>query len=376
MPFQGRPGARLSRPQHVLDGDDARSDKQSFAPSRRSQPVLAGALALAAAMLAGGPADAARAQAQKPKKPNIVVIQTDDQARNSVIPRGDAAPVREADRRGNHVHRLRRHDAALLPVAGDAADRPVRPQQRGPAQLLPRPEAEAERPARLAAAQRLHDRARRQVPERLRAGRRRPGRRRARLGQVVHAAREAPLLQLEGVEERQDPPLRHPPTAPMRRRSSTATPRRWTKQLVKRDDPFYLQVDHYAPALVRRAATPAAARAPVPEAVDEGRFGDAELPRPPSFDEEDVSDKPAVHPEPTAAQRRGRGEHGAALPLRARIRLRDRPRDRPDLPRGRQRRRAEARRSSSSPPTTATSTASTGSRRASRSPTRRTCACR
>jgi len=66
----------------------------------------------------------------------------------------------------------------------------------------------------------------------------------------------------------------------------------WTKQLVRRDEPFYLQVDHFAPH-ASGGRDSRCRRAPVPEAVDEGRFGDAELPRPPSFDEADVSDKPA-----------------------------------------------------------------------------------
>ena len=41
---------------------------------------------------------------------------------------------------------------------------------------------------------------------------------RARLGPLVHRAREAPLLQLEGVEERQGPPLRHQRRRPRDRR--------------------------------------------------------------------------------------------------------------------------------------------------------------
>ena len=118
-------------------------------------------------------------------------------------PGGDAEPLQPADAARHDVHGLHRHDAALLPFPRDDPDRPVRPQQRRPAELLPRPQAAAERPARLAPAGRLQHRARRQVPQRLRVERGGSVRGRAGLGPLVHRAREAPLLQLEGVEERQ-----------------------------------------------------------------------------------------------------------------------------------------------------------------------------
>ncbi len=111
--------------------------------------------------------------------------------------------------RGHDVHRLRRHDAALLPVARDDPDRPVRAQQRRPAQLLPGPQAEVERAARPGCSAAGYNTA--HVGKFLNSyeandGRSRRGR--AGLGPLVHGAREAPLLQLEGLQERPGQALR------------------------------------------------------------------------------------------------------------------------------------------------------------------------
>lgn len=66
---------------------------------------------------------------------------------------------------------------------------------------------------------------------------------------------------------------------------------RWMKRFARKRDPFYLQVDYYAPHTStgrdRRCAS-----SPVPEPRDERRFDDAALPSPPNFNEADVSDKP------------------------------------------------------------------------------------
>ncbi len=66
---------------------------------------------------------------------------------------------------------------------------------------------------------------------------------------------------------------------------------RWTKRLVKKKAPFYMQVDYYAPHTSTGRDTRCAS-GPVPEAQDEHRFDLAALPQPPSFNEQDVSDKP------------------------------------------------------------------------------------
>lgn len=67
---------------------------------------------------------------------------------------------------------------------------------------------------------------------------------------------------------------------------------RWTKRLVKKKPPFYMQVDYYAPHTSTGRDSRCAA-SPVPEPIDEHRFDSFPLPTPPSFNEPDVSDKPA-----------------------------------------------------------------------------------
>ncbi len=67
---------------------------------------------------------------------------------------------------------------------------------------------------------------------------------------------------------------------------------RWTKRLAKKEAPFYMQVDYYAP----HGAAGRDSRctlSPVPEPIDEHRFDGYPLPIPPNFNEVDVSDKPA-----------------------------------------------------------------------------------
>jgi N-acetylglucosamine-6-sulfatase len=54
--------------------------------------------------------------------------------------------------------------------------------------------------------------------------------------------------------------------------------------------PFYLQVDQFAPHQTARSS-PRCAKAPLPDPRDRGRFADAPLPEEPNFNEEDVSDK-------------------------------------------------------------------------------------
>lgn len=67
---------------------------------------------------------------------------------------------------------------------------------------------------------------------------------------------------------------------------------RWTKKMAASDDPFYLQLDYYAPHGARGRDN-ACASGPVPAPIDEGRFANAPLPKPPNYNEADVSDKPS-----------------------------------------------------------------------------------
>lgn len=68
---------------------------------------------------------------------------------------------------------------------------------------------------------------------------------------------------------------------------------RIVERLAPRERPFYLQLDHYAPHTGPRKQGGRCAGAAVPEPGDLARFRDEPLPRPPSFDEADVTDKPS-----------------------------------------------------------------------------------
>ena len=65
---------------------------------------------------------------------------------------------------------------------------------------------------------------------------------------------------------------------------------RWTKRLARKKDPFYMQVDYYAPHTSTGRDTRCSTGA-VPAPEDEGRFATFPTPRPPSYNEDDVSDK-------------------------------------------------------------------------------------
>lgn len=67
---------------------------------------------------------------------------------------------------------------------------------------------------------------------------------------------------------------------------------RWAGRLARKRDPFYMQVDFFAPH-TSTGRDRRCAGSPVPEARDEFRFAGYEVPRAPSFNEEDVSDKPS-----------------------------------------------------------------------------------
>jgi len=66
---------------------------------------------------------------------------------------------------------------------------------------------------------------------------------------------------------------------------------RWTKRLVRKKAPFFMQVDYYAPHSSTGRDTRCAS-GPVPEPIDEHRFDFQPLPLPPNYNEVDVSEKP------------------------------------------------------------------------------------
>ena len=64
-------------------------------------------------------------------------------------------------------------------------------------------------------------------------------------------------------------------------------------QYVPRRRPLFMEVDQFAPHGSRTPRAPECDRSGIPDPRDRGLFAHASLPRPPSFDEADVSDKPS-----------------------------------------------------------------------------------
>ena len=126
----------------------------------------------AAMLLAARSARAERRRRPSSSAPNVVVLMTDDQTLESMRVMTGVRSL--LGRRGHHVRPRVRLHRALLSLAGDAVHRSVRAQPRRsrqpPARRRLRPARHARMAARLAPARRLHDRARRQVPQPLRPG--------------------------------------------------------------------------------------------------------------------------------------------------------------------------------------------------------------
>jgi len=68
---------------------------------------------------------------------------------------------------------------------------------------------------------------------------------------------------------------------------------RMIRRYVPRNRPLYLQMDEVAPHVETGTSLPPPQCNPIPAPGDEGLFSNATLPHPPSFDEADMSDKPA-----------------------------------------------------------------------------------
>ena len=114
----------------------------------------------------------------------------------------------------------------------------------------------------------------------------------------------------------------------------------WTKELAAKRKPFYMQYDIYAPHGAA-GRDPSCAAGPAPGPKDEQRFADTPLPRPPNFDEADVSDKPPEVSSRPRLDSTAVGQHHPPLPLHARLAGRRRSRDRQGLPQGQEGGRAQ-----------------------------------
>ena len=68
---------------------------------------------------------------------------------------------------------------------------------------------------------------------------------------------------------------------------------RWASRLAGQKDPFFLQVDYYAPHGAPGRDDGNCLGAPKPEPEDIDRFENVPLPRPPSFNQDDVSEMPS-----------------------------------------------------------------------------------
>ena len=71
---------------------------------------------------------------------------------------------------------------------------------------------------------------------------------------------------------------------------------KWAAKLAAKERPFYLQVDYFAPHVGpgrRDDPNPICRGAPKPDPQDIGRFAGVPLPRPPSFNQDDVSEMPS-----------------------------------------------------------------------------------
>ena len=150
--------------------------------------------------------------------------------------RADAERQAPARRAGDDLRRRGRLVPALLPGPGDVHHRPVRPQPRRRRQLLPlrlvRDEGPRQHPAGLAAEGRLPHGADRQVAQRLRRARR-P---RRGPGGVRHLARAARRLGLRLLQLRHEPerPAARPGATPTSRASSSSSRRSRSR---KREQP-------------------------------------------------------------------------------------------------------------------------------------------
>ena len=272
---------------------------------------------------------AGRRQVEETKQPNIVMVMTDDQAQVDDVPESMPNLYRQLMAAGHDLHDYIVTTPALLPLPGRLPDRPVRPQQRRPAQLLPRPEARSRtccRPGSSAPATAPPTSASSSTPtSRATLG---PAAVGAGLGPLVHRAREPRYYDSKASKNGQ---VRHYGTDDDDH--ATTRDERLRGPLDQAARPQERAVLHAGrllrPAHRDRAATPAAPRRPSPSRRTSTASTTHPLPQPAELQRGDVSDKPRVHPATAPADRRRESPDQRALPLRPRVRLRRRPRHRP-----------------------------------------------
>ena len=146
---------------------------------------------------------------------------------------------------------------------------------------------------------------------------------------------------------------------------------RLIRRFVPRRKPLYLELDELAPHAGRGGRGTGCRNNPVPDPRDVGKFQNAQLPRPPSFNEGDMSDKPSFLQTQPLLTQRGDQPEDQGLSMRPRLPPAGRPHRGPPLPGSSSASASSAGRCSSSTPTTGSSSASIGSAAESSTPTRR-----
>ncbi len=210
--------------------------------------LVAAVLAVAVVATAAGFSASSTATAAQ-TRPNVLVLMTDDQSLESMRVMANVRGLLAAS--GTTFANSFVVLLALLPVAGDVPDRPVRAQPRRAGE----PAAERrlqharqhEHAARLAAARRLPHRARRQVPERLRTA---AGPRSRPAGASGTASVDPTTYRLLRLHAQRERPARHLRDTARRTTRPTSTRRRPSTSSVaarRRTSPFFLSVAFLAP---------------------------------------------------------------------------------------------------------------------------------
>ena len=323
------------------------------------------------------------------ERPNIVVVLTDDQSVAELTPEAMPQDDARARRRRHHVHRQHRLQPPLLSLARRLSHRPVPAQLRRLRQRARLRGAHRQGLDRLllAAGRRLPDRPHRPLPPQLRprhaarrrlADRRRP-RRPARGRRLVRLRRPADQLLRRHPERQRRPRSRRAPASPATRPASSTTAALDFIRGARTDPRPSSSCSPTSPPTPPRPPARARAGSAACRSRDGGKLGkwrDAPLPKPPSFDERNVSDKPDwIATRPALGHTRRTGPE-ARLALRQRQPRDRRRRRRADRPPAAHARASSIARRSSSPPTTATCSASTASSSTRSTPTRRPCGCR
>ena len=258
--------------------------------------------ALVAAAATGGAPDRAEA-AKGQKRPNMIVLMSDDQtaASQSVMAHTNALIGDRGRDLRQQLHQL----AAVLPVASDVPHRPIRAQPRGARQPAAVRGLRAPRPPRRCRSGcsdgLLHGRDR-QVPQRLRADSRSASRPDGRSG--TGRSGPTPTTASSCSRTARSSPTARPTRTPTTRRSRRPTRPTSSPQGRRGDQPAGAVRSALLPLRrLPRAAPGGPQPADEPQSRCEGTakpaarhlgaFANEPLPTPPNFNEADVSDKPA-----------------------------------------------------------------------------------